>query len=98
MVGNQVVKLVQNFFNFGIDLYSINEIGLVLISKINNSELAYHFRPIGLCNFRYKVISKVMTNRMKHIFPKIIFENQRAFVLGRLIQDNILIGFSLLEV
>lgn len=61
-------------------------------SKVANPELVSQYRPIGLCNFCYKVISKVKTNKMKHILSKIISENQRAFVPRRLIQNNILIA------
>lgn len=64
-MGGQVLKLVKDFFNSGIDLNSINDIDLVLIPKINNPELVSHYKPIGLCNFCYKVILKVMINRMR---------------------------------
>lgn len=49
------------------------------------------FRPISLCNVGYKIISKILSTRLKRIIPRIISETQFAFFAERLITDNILI-------
>ena len=55
------------------------------------------YRPISLCNILYKIISKVLANRLKKILPSIIIEHQSAFTKNWLISDNILVVFETLH-
>lgn len=82
---------VKQFFETGQLNPVINRTQITLIPKVQNPEKLEQFRPISLCNFIYKIISKVMTNRLKPLLPNLIAEEQSASVGGRQIQDNILI-------
>ena len=50
------------------------------------------FRPIGLCNVCYKVISKILVNRMRPLLNKIVGLAQVAFVPNRSITENVVLA------
>ncbi|XP_062014406.1 uncharacterized protein LOC133730919 [Rosa rugosa] len=74
---------------------SFNCTNIALIPKVDVPQLASHFRPIALCNFAYKILTKIISNRLKPFMPDLISENQSAFVTGRQIQDNILVAHEM---
>jgi len=92
IVGPQVRLAVLNFLNLGVFDSVINYTYIALVHKSANASNVKDFRPIGLCNVLYKVIAKVLANKLKQVLPEIISQQQSAFLPGRLISDNILIA------
>ena len=97
VVGDTVVDAVLDFLNNGHMLPDINHTYIVLIPKVKNLEKMSDFRPISLCNVIYKIISKVLANRLKQVLPNIISPIQSAFVPGHLITDNVLLAYETLH-
>ena len=59
-----------------------NDTTVILIPKVDGPASITQFRPISLCNMIYKVIAKVLSNRLKGLLPDIISMSQSAFVPG----------------
>jgi hypothetical protein len=96
-VQGEVCHAMLEFLNLGVFDRDINATNIALIPKISNPTRVTNFRPISLCNVIYKLIAKVLANRMKKVLPTIISPTQSVFILGRLIMDNISVAFEALH-
>ena len=97
IVGDTIVNAVLDYLHGGHMLPEINFTHIVLIPKIKSPQKISDFRPISLCNVIYKIISKVLANRLKQILPYVISPTQSAFVPGHLITDNVLVAYETLH-
>ena len=82
MVGSDLVHLVHQFFSTGSLPTHLNDSTIVLIPKKQIPLSMGDVRPIALCNVSYKIISKVMSNRVQGVLHLIIC----------LISDNIMVA------
>lgn len=95
-IGEAICKEVQGFFTSGIMRETTNRTFVRLIPKGSWPKLVSDYMPIALCNVTYKLISKILSLRLRPILQSIIGENQSAFVKDRAISDNVLITHKLL--
>eukprot|EP00253_Pinus_taeda_P023771 PITA_23771 len=63
---------------------------LALIPKETNPRSFDRYRPISLCNSSYKIVAKLLANRIKPLLQKLISPAQGGFVKGRQILDNVI--------
>lgn len=97
IVGKDVIATVQQVWQTETIQEKVNDTVLVLIHKKTTPVIMRDLRIIALCNVIYKIITKVIANRLKVVLPHVISENQSAFLPGRLILDNVLISFEVLH-
>jgi len=70
----------------------VNSTFIALIQKVNSPKRLNDFRPISLVGCMYKVLAKVLTNRLHEVVGRVVSDSQSAFVKGKHILDGILIA------
>lgn len=90
-VGPEVYKIVIDIISNNEDPTRINNTYISLIPKCNNLLTPKYFRLISLWSMVMKVVTKTISNRLKHILPEVIDEKKSVFTKGRIIKDNPLI-------
>jgi hypothetical protein len=67
-----VLLAIGNFFQNNHLLREQNHTFIALIPKRLGASSVHHYRPINLCNIIYKIISKLLANRLKPLLSKFI--------------------------
>lgn len=75
----------------------LNHTNVVLVPKKENACHMKDLRPIALCNVLYKIMAKLLANRLKEVLPSLISEKQSAFVPGKSITDNVVVAFEIIN-
>ncbi|GJZ72934.1 RNA-directed DNA polymerase, eukaryota, reverse transcriptase zinc-binding domain protein [Tanacetum coccineum] len=88
LIENDVYKAVSYFFLFGDIPKGCNSSFIVLIPKFPGANMVKDFRPISLIGSLYKIIAKVLANRLVDKLGSIVNEVQSAFVKDRQILDG----------
>ena len=72
MVRESLCALVQDIFQHPEAIGGINHTFISLIPKVEHPETLKQYRPISLCNVAYKLITKIIANRLRKIMPIVI--------------------------
>ncbi|RVW93052.1 LINE-1 retrotransposable element ORF2 protein [Vitis vinifera] len=97
IVKEDLLGLFKEFHDQNSFIKSLNHTFLVLIPKKGGVEDLGDYRPISLLGGLYKLLAKVLANRLKKVIGKVISPDQNAFIKGRQILDGSLIANEVID-
>lgn len=87
-VGDDVWQFVRQSFSYGQFVAPVVDTQMILIPKTDDPSSFKDFRPISLCNVLYKIVTKVLMNRLRPLLSDMISPLQSSFIPGRGTTDN----------
>ncbi|GAU14347.1 hypothetical protein TSUD_309070 [Trifolium subterraneum] len=92
-----IMRFITEFHRNGKLSKGINSTFITLIPKVDSPQKLNDFRPISLVGSLYKILAKVLANRLRTVIGSVISETQTAFVKERQILDGILIANEVVD-
>lgn len=92
LIKEDIYEFVIQFLEAGDVARAINVTWVALIPKVMNPISIEEFRPISMVGALYKIISKLLSIRLKEVIAPLIDESQSAFVMDRQILDGVLVA------
>lgn len=94
---SDLLNVVFYFFNTSEMDKGVNCTAITLVPKMPSPTLVKDYRPIACCTTIYKIITKLITRRLKSVIGDLIVDALFAFIDGRCITDNILFSYKLFK-
>ncbi|GKV25593.1 hypothetical protein SLEP1_g35004 [Rubroshorea leprosula] len=91
-IKQDVIGFVQEFHEHGKLVRGSNSSFIALIPKVENPYRIEDYRPISLIGVMYKILAKLLANRLRKVLDKIIGEQHMAFIEGRQMMDGVVIA------
>ncbi|GKA81473.1 RNA-directed DNA polymerase, eukaryota, partial [Tanacetum coccineum] len=88
VIGPDISEAVDYFFVKGTFPKGCNSSFITLIPKVLDAKLVSEFRPICLIGCVYKIVTKILANRLMEVISELVSDTQSAFVAGRQILDG----------
>jgi len=89
IIGKDLMEIINNIWLREELTSSMKTAIITLLYKKNDPEYIQNWRPISLLTTDYKIISKVLTNRLKGVMASIIHPSQSCGIKGRSMTDNL---------
>jgi retron-type reverse transcriptase len=98
LVAPDFYKLIEDFYNGNLCMRSINSSYITLVPKTDNPSMVGDFRPISLLNSSFKIITKLLAERLQKVILRLIHKNQYGFLRPRSIHDCLAWAFEFLHI
>lgn len=96
-MGDEVTEAILNFLKINAMYRPVNKTLVTLISKVKQPSTIKEYKPICCCTILYKIISKMLTSRLQELLEYLIGPSQAAFVLGRMLGENVILSHELVN-
>lgn len=97
LIKNDLFELLSDFQKGLLNVERLNYGIITLVPKTKDAAQIQKFRPICLLNVSFKIITKVLMNRIYHVMCYIISKNQSAFLKNRYILEGVVILHEILN-
>ncbi|GAU31405.1 hypothetical protein TSUD_370540 [Trifolium subterraneum] len=92
IVKTDLFNAVLEFFSSSWIFPGFNSNIIALLPKTPEASSIDQNRPIAMANFKFKVISKILADRLASIMPSLVSEEQKGFIHDRNIKDCLCIA------
>nr|GEY93480.1 putative RNA-directed DNA polymerase, eukaryota, reverse transcriptase zinc-binding domain protein [Tanacetum cinerariifolium] len=97
LLKHDIHEFVVSFFSSGKFPQGVNFAIITLIPKVSNPLFIKDYRPISLIGLHYKIVAKIISNRLSKVVDSIISPEQSAFISGQQILDGPLILSEIID-
>jgi len=91
------MRFLVEFHRNGKLTKELNSTFIALIPKVNSPQRFNDFRPISPVGCMYKVLVKVLANRLRNVIGSVVLDTQSTFVKGKQILDGVLIANEVVD-
>lgn len=97
IIEKDVVRFIEDFFITSHFPKGCNSSFIAWIPKITSSKFVFDFRPISMIGCQYKIIRKLLDNRLSSVIGGCVSPEQSAFIKGKNIFDGPMILNEIME-
>jgi len=94
---DDLLRFLHEFHRNGRLSKGINSTFIALILKVDSPQCLNESHPISLVGSMYKILVKVLENRLRSVIGSVVLDSQSAFIKGRHILDGIPVANGIVD-
>ncbi|GKV12050.1 hypothetical protein SLEP1_g23252 [Rubroshorea leprosula] len=96
-IKGDMIGFIKEFQEKGKLVRGLNSSFIVLVPIVNNPQRIEEYRPISFISAVYKILAKLLANRLKKVLDQVIGEQQMAFISGRQLMDGVVVANEVVD-